>query len=50
MTQSFAPKPRGPIFAELGDFVQHTLLNFGLHSHTIEIFELPRLSTTSRGE
>ena len=50
MNQSFAPKLRGPFFAEFGDFAQQTLLDFGLHLDTIELFVLLQLFTTSRGE
>ena len=50
MNQSFAPKPRGPIFAEFGDFAQQTLLDFGLHLDTVELLVLFQFFTTSRGE
>jgi hypothetical protein len=48
--QSFMPKPSGFLFAEFGDFVQQTLLDFGLHLDTIELFVRLQLFTTSRGE
>jgi hypothetical protein len=44
------PNSRGFLFAEFGDFVQQTLLDFGLHLDTIELFVLLQLFTTSRGE
>jgi hypothetical protein len=50
MNQSFAPKPRGPIFAGFGDFAQQTLLDFGLHLDTVELFDQLQFFTTSRGE
>ena len=50
MNQSFAPKPRGPVFAEFGDFAQQTLLDSGLHSDTAELLDLLQFSTTSRAE
>ena len=50
MGQSVAPAPRGFLFAEFGDFAQQTLLDFGLHLDTVELFVLLQLFTTSRGE
>ena len=50
MNQSFAPKPRGPIFAGFGDFAHQTLLDFGLHLDTVELFDQLQFFTTSRGE
>jgi hypothetical protein len=44
------PKPRGFLFAELGDFAQQALLDFGLHLHTVELPVLLQFFTTSRGE
>ena len=50
MGQSVAPAPRGFLFAEFGDLAQQTLLDFGLHLDTVELFVLLQLFTTSRGE
>lgn len=50
MYQSFVPKTRGVVLAEFGDFAQQTLLDFGLHLDTVELFALLQFSTTSRGE
>jgi hypothetical protein len=50
MNQSLAPKLRRLFFAEFGDFVQKTLLDFGLHLDTVELFDQLQFVTTSRGE
>ena len=50
MHQSFVPKLRRCLFAEFDDFAQQTLLDFGLHLDTVELFVLLQLFTTSRGE
>jgi|NGEPerStandDraft_6_1074524.scaffolds.fasta_scaffold199768_2 hypothetical protein len=50
MEQPVASTPCGFLFTELGDFAQQTLLDFGLHSDTVEPFVLLQFFTTSRGE
>jgi hypothetical protein len=50
MHQAFVPAPRRLFFAEIGDFAQQTLLDFGLHLDTVELLVLLQFFTTSRGE
>jgi hypothetical protein len=50
MCQSIAPTPGGFLFTEFGDFAQQTLLDFGLHLDTVELFVVLQFFTTSRGE
>ena len=50
MYQSFVPPPRRLLFAEIGDFEQQTLLDFGLHLDTVEFLVLLQFFTISRGE